>query len=78
MNSKFQNVILYLSDGRKIVASIPPLIGVGEAPELKVVKVEITEPAELPKDMYWGDIGTPDNGLDGLMDGEEMMPWTRS
>ena len=46
----FQNIIIHLEDGRRIQATVPAFCKEKEdLANIKVTKIEITEPAELPK-----------------------------
>lgn len=46
-----QNIILFLKDGRKIVASVPEFHKSGDVVE--VCDIQITEPYDLPDDTTW-------------------------
>lgn len=52
---KAQNIILILEDGRKIVATCPEFMKVGES--LVIKKVLAVKPFELPPGCTWEEIG---------------------
>jgi len=51
-NKKFQVIILTLSDGRKIRATVPAFCE--ESDRLSIVDFQVTPPEELPADARWG------------------------
>lgn len=48
---KYQNICLFLSDGRKIIASVPAFMDPGDHVTIRDVKV--TEAQELPEGHSW-------------------------
>ena len=47
----FQNIVLELSDGRKVQATVPAFCKTDdELANLHIVKIEMTRPQPLPKD----------------------------
>lgn len=53
MNQKYQNIILTLSTGLQVVATVPAFANRGE--EVLITDVKVTEPRELPEGTYWND-----------------------
>jgi hypothetical protein len=51
--TKYQNIILTLAGGERIIATVPAFCEVGET--LHVANIEVKEPQELEADCRWGD-----------------------
>ena len=59
MGDQAQNIVLFLSDGRKIFATVP--VFVKEDETIKVVNITIGQPYDLPGDCRWGDQNKTDS-----------------
>lgn len=56
----YQNIVLELSDGRLIVASVPVFFKVGD-PAISVREVRVSLPQKLSEGCHWEDI--PNNEI---------------